>query len=248
MEGWIILVVLAVAAVAFIWGFVVGRSKNSTQRRAQALESELIDLRDHMSDYKQQVGQHFAKTADVVNAMTANYRSLYDQLIKGAQDLCGEQFSQAKLDPAQVRFIEHRGDTATDDKGPGAGGGILKGGPGNPPPLAAGGTAGRADGEQIAAKAAAPPPRPDNAATPWERTEPTFKRDAETTGETNAGDGELIRELNAHAREQKAPAGDAADDGASQSPPPDPVDGESGEAAKPQSAAKAPVTESPTIH
>lgn len=108
MQAWVFFIILAVFGVGMLWGFAVGRSKNASLRRAEQLETELTELRDHSSEYKQQVSQHFAKTADVVNAMTSNYRALYDQLIKGAQDLCGDQQASAKLDPSQVRYIEHR--------------------------------------------------------------------------------------------------------------------------------------------
>lgn len=108
MQAWVFFVILAVFGVGMLWGFVVGRSKNTSLRRAEQLETELTDLRDQTSEYKQQVSQHFAKTADVVNAMTSNYRALYDQLIKGAEDLCGDHLASAKLDPSQVRYIEHR--------------------------------------------------------------------------------------------------------------------------------------------
>jgi uncharacterized membrane-anchored protein YhcB (DUF1043 family) len=116
MQAWVFFVILGVFAVGMLWGFAVGRNKNSSQRRVELLESEVMEMRGQMSDYKQQVSQHFAKTADVVNAMTANYRALYDQLIKGAQDLCGEQITAAKLDPAQVRFIEHRRNNVSEIK------------------------------------------------------------------------------------------------------------------------------------
>lgn len=107
MEAWVFVVILAVLAVGIGAGFAIGRSTNSAQRRSENLESEITQLREQMSAYRQQVGQHFAETADVVNAMTANYRTLFDHLSKGAQELCGEQFSSNKLDSSAMRFIEH---------------------------------------------------------------------------------------------------------------------------------------------
>jgi len=116
MQAWVFFVILGVFAVGMAWGFMVGRSKNTSLRRAEQLDIELHELRGQTSEYKQQVSQHFAKTADVVNAMTTNYRALYDQLIKGAQDLCGDQLDSAKLDPSQVRFIEHRRNNVNENK------------------------------------------------------------------------------------------------------------------------------------
>lgn len=118
MAPWVFFVIVAFFTVGIVWGFIIGRSKNAVQRRSQAMESELIELREQLSEYKQQVGQHFAQTADVVNAMTANYRALYDHLIKGAQALCGDQLTRAKLDPSAVRFIEHRRDDTAAESAP----------------------------------------------------------------------------------------------------------------------------------
>lgn len=119
MEAWVFIVILAVMALGIGAGFAIGRSTNSAQRRSEALESEISELREQMSGYRQQVGQHFAETADVVNAMTANYRALYDHLSKGAQDLCGEQFTSNKLDSSDMRFIEHSSEEAAGHHAPG---------------------------------------------------------------------------------------------------------------------------------
>lgn len=119
MEAWVFIVILAVMAVGIGAGFAIGRSTNSAQRRSEALESEISELREQMSGYRQQVGQHFAETADVVNAMTANYRALYDHLSKGAQELCGEQFTSSKLDSSDMRFIEHSSEEAAGHHAPG---------------------------------------------------------------------------------------------------------------------------------
>ena len=70
MQAWVFFVILGVFAVGMAWGFMVGRSKNTSLRRAEQLDIELHELRGQTSEYKQQVSQHFAKTADVVNAMT----------------------------------------------------------------------------------------------------------------------------------------------------------------------------------
>jgi uncharacterized membrane-anchored protein YhcB (DUF1043 family) len=126
MQAWVLFVVVGVFAVGMVWGFIIGRSKNSQQQRTQELESELVDMRTQMSEYKQQVSKHFTDTADVVNAMTANYRALYDQLITGAQDLCGDQIARNKLDPSAARFIEHR----RDEPGASGPGGAAPGGEG----------------------------------------------------------------------------------------------------------------------
>ena len=63
MQAWVFFVILGVFAVGMAWGFMVGRSKNTSLRRAEQLDIELHELRGQTSEYKQQVSQHFAKTA-----------------------------------------------------------------------------------------------------------------------------------------------------------------------------------------
>lgn len=82
-----------VAIVTLVFGVIFGggcgiylaRASNSAAKRAKALDAELKQTRDELVAFKGQVTQHFSKTAELVNALTANYRSVYSHLAEGAQ-------------------------------------------------------------------------------------------------------------------------------------------------------------------
>jgi len=52
------------------------------------LREELSELRERFSDYRDQVTQHFMRTSELVQEMTQSYRSVYEHLATGAQELC----------------------------------------------------------------------------------------------------------------------------------------------------------------
>ncbi|MDH3637481.1 MAG: DUF1043 family protein [Gammaproteobacteria bacterium] len=75
------------AGVGVLAGFVIGylvfyrRVRRDADRSAARIQSE--------SDaYRQQVEQHFAKTAELFEGVTNEYRQLYQHLATGAQSLC----------------------------------------------------------------------------------------------------------------------------------------------------------------
>lgn len=195
MEAWVFIVILAVMALGIGAGFAIGRSTNTVQRRSEALESEITELRQQMSDYRQQVGEHFTQTADVVNAMTANYRALYDHLSKGAQDLCGEQFTSNKLDSSAMRFIEHSG---------GAPAGGPSGQAGAAAAAGATAAAGQAVGEAAPSETSREEAEPSHhIADAMEKSAQADREapkgngmadDAEAHGQASAGNGELAEE------------------------------------------------------
>lgn len=81
---WVFIVPLVVGIAS---GFSIGRYASSLQDSSESLKSEIARLREQPIAYKQQVRQHFTETAEALNAMTSNYRDLYDRLSKASQDL-----------------------------------------------------------------------------------------------------------------------------------------------------------------
>ena len=84
---------MTVVIVTLIFGLVFGggcgiylaRVGDSASKRAKALDMELKQTREELLAFKNQVTQHFSKTADLVNTLTANYREVYTHLVEGAQ-------------------------------------------------------------------------------------------------------------------------------------------------------------------
>ncbi|OOG28628.1 hypothetical protein B1C78_01345 [Thioalkalivibrio denitrificans] len=74
-----ILIIIAVAAAGII-GFFTGRNTAPGKRQVDALQKELEDNRQAMSEYKESVNHHFEKTATLFTGMAGSYRALYDHL------------------------------------------------------------------------------------------------------------------------------------------------------------------------
>jgi uncharacterized membrane-anchored protein YhcB (DUF1043 family) len=93
---------IAIAAVLFAaLGFAVGRIGGASGRRARALQRALAEeraahdkARAEYDAYRKQVADHFTETSERLHDLTLQYRSVYEHLAKGANELCPEGFSK----------------------------------------------------------------------------------------------------------------------------------------------------------
>jgi len=81
-------------------GSIVTYVLASRNNRNQNLQAELDQLVEQFSEYREQVGQHFMHTSDLVQEMTRSYRAVYEHLATGAYHLCS--------DPADTPTLAHR--------------------------------------------------------------------------------------------------------------------------------------------
>lgn len=72
-------------------GFLLGWSGGGAARNTKKLDRELRETRDELVRYRDQVAAHFSTSADLMNAMTANYAIVHRHLVQGAHELCGAQ-------------------------------------------------------------------------------------------------------------------------------------------------------------
>jgi uncharacterized membrane-anchored protein YhcB (DUF1043 family) len=79
-----LILIILVGAVAFLIGRLTSEGRKDNMR----LEKELDESKKELKDYRSQVTSHFQETAHRVNALTENYRNVYEHLARGAQDLC----------------------------------------------------------------------------------------------------------------------------------------------------------------
>ena len=91
MELWLIVIVsLAVGAAL---GFVAARFllPRMDEQRAQRQAQRELDR------YREEVADHFARTAALVNQMTDSYKDVFDHLQQGAHRLLDEEQLRSKL-------------------------------------------------------------------------------------------------------------------------------------------------------
>lgn len=83
--------------VAFLAGTALGallyKVFRSDEARVKALELKLQELSEEYENYKSSVHTHFNGTARLLSELTDSYRSVYQHLAKGAQNLCPDYIS-----------------------------------------------------------------------------------------------------------------------------------------------------------
>jgi len=79
-----LILMIAVCIIAFLIGYLVNGGRKDNKR----LEKELEESREELKNYRSEVTSHFQETAHRINALTENYRNVYEHLARGAQDLC----------------------------------------------------------------------------------------------------------------------------------------------------------------
>ena len=90
MPPTLILVVTALLALCagFTAGWLLGVRRRSKRAVIKDLETRLERALENRADYEAEVAEHFATTAQLLNRMTEDYRSVYSHLAGGAEKLC----------------------------------------------------------------------------------------------------------------------------------------------------------------
>ena len=78
-------------------GSIVTYTLASRSSRKKNLQAELDQLAERFTEYREQVGQHFMQTSNLVQEMTQSYRAVYEHLASGAYHLCGEEADTPSL-------------------------------------------------------------------------------------------------------------------------------------------------------
>ncbi len=94
---WVAGLIVFALGVASGTGFTYLMTVN-TRRRTIELQEKLNQLQQELDIYRDQVGQHFRKTSELVQAMTDSYRNVYEHLAKGSEVLCQDPVSTPRLD------------------------------------------------------------------------------------------------------------------------------------------------------
>jgi uncharacterized membrane-anchored protein YhcB (DUF1043 family) len=96
-----LITLISVAAAALILGCLLGvlltRTLSPQEQKARTLESKLQDSEKQLTQYQQEVTQHFAQTADLVNSLTQSYKDVHEHLASDALKLANVDISRQLL-------------------------------------------------------------------------------------------------------------------------------------------------------
>jgi len=93
MGWWLPLTTLLIGVIG---GFFIARGSDSNRRKAADLQQQLDLVNTELSDYRNRVTRHFARTAELVDALAANSREIYKHLAAGSENLCDGNAVQLK--------------------------------------------------------------------------------------------------------------------------------------------------------
>ncbi len=79
-----LILIISICIIAFLMGYFISGGREDNKR----LEKELEESKNELKNYRSEVTSHFQETAHKVNALTENYREVYEHLAQGAQNLC----------------------------------------------------------------------------------------------------------------------------------------------------------------
>ena len=92
---------IIIAAVALVLGIIIGTVLNRTvspeATKSRALETRLQETEQKLTDYQQEVTEHFADTAKLVNNLTQSYKDVHEHLANNALRLANVDISRQLL-------------------------------------------------------------------------------------------------------------------------------------------------------
>ena len=111
-SGWVWMIGVVTFAVGIVCGaaFSFLMSGNG-RRRTTELQVKLDQLQQEFDNYRDQVGEHFRKTSELVQTMTDSYRNVYEHLASGSEVLCQDPVSTPRLDFPQRAELDTETDT-----------------------------------------------------------------------------------------------------------------------------------------
>ncbi len=122
-EEWVIVVVPFLAGMA-IGAFTVYLLLLPDHLRRRQLQAEIDRLNAELKAYRDQVYQHFRRTSDLFQGLTASYRAVYEHLAGGARALCSAEHLTPSLELPERRLLGGSEPPAGhSDEAPATGGG-----------------------------------------------------------------------------------------------------------------------------
>lgn len=79
------------ALIGLLVGLIIGalamRFGNSKLREQRSMQYELEKTKAELADYRDELTNHFAQSAELLDNMARDYRQLYQHMAKGSNDL-----------------------------------------------------------------------------------------------------------------------------------------------------------------
>lgn len=99
--------VIAIAAliIGILIGFLFGKNGNNGSREVQ-LANDLEKANLELSRYRDEVNEHFSKTADLVNGLTQQYQKVHQHLADSAEQLVRDEKLIASLQQSASARLE----------------------------------------------------------------------------------------------------------------------------------------------
>ena len=92
---------IIIATVALVIGIIIGTVLNRTvspeATKSRTLETRLQETEQKLTDYQQEVTEHFADTAKLVNNLTQSYKDVHEHLANNALRLANVDISRQLL-------------------------------------------------------------------------------------------------------------------------------------------------------
>lgn len=92
--------------VGVLAGLYFARLDDFSNSQKKLLQQKLDLAEKQLNDYKTQVGDHFLKTAALVNSMTESYKAVHAHLAAGAKELCDSPITEMQLEMPANKLLE----------------------------------------------------------------------------------------------------------------------------------------------
>ena len=100
LETVVVLLVL-VGVLCGVAGYTLARLG---QRRAGGGKTA-AELKTELGEYKENVTEHFQTTAKLLHEMTEQYRSVYEHMASGAQELCDPELGRSQIESLRAGLL-----------------------------------------------------------------------------------------------------------------------------------------------